>query len=151
MKILFNILLLNGPNLNYLGIREPNKYGNLSLKKVVENMIAQASFLNVRLYHFQSNAEDKLIEIIYASIDEHIDYMIINPAAYTHSSIALRDALLAVNIPFLEIHISNIYDRESFRQNSYFSDISAGFICGLGVQGYLLALQSVVYRLKTTK
>ncbi|MEI4259926.1 MAG: type II 3-dehydroquinate dehydratase [Candidatus Dasytiphilus stammeri] len=148
MQQLFNILLLNGPNLNYLGRREPNKYGFFSLNEIVENMIAQAKLINIRLYHFQSNSEDKLIEIIYESIHEHIDYIILNPAGYTHTSIALRDALLAVNIPFIEVHISNIYARETFRKNSYFSDIAAGFICGLGPEGYFLALDAVVYRLK---
>ncbi|UDG79488.1 3-dehydroquinate dehydratase [Candidatus Ecksteinia adelgidicola] len=141
MSSMFNILLLNGPNLNLLGIREPEKYGTQTLEKIIENLKNKALTLNITLSHFQSNAEHELINYIHQARNNK-DFILINPAAFTHTSIAMRDALLAVKIPFIEIHISNIYTRESFRHYSCFSDVALGIISGLGTIGYLLALQA---------
>ncbi|MBK4715380.1 MULTISPECIES: type II 3-dehydroquinate dehydratase [Tenebrionibacter/Tenebrionicola group] len=143
------ILLLNGPNLNMLGTREPEKYGTLTLSDIVADLRAQAEALNVSLESLQSNAEHVLIDRIHQAKD-HIDYILINPAAFTHTSVALRDALLAVNIPFIEIHLSNVHAREPFRHHSYLSDIAAGVICGFGADGYSWALQTAVKRLTYT-
>ena len=129
------ILLLNGPNLNMLGAREPAYYGSLSLAAIESNMQALAAQNNVELECFQANSEEKLIDKIHQSFQQ-VDFILINPAAYTHSSVALRDALLAVSIPFVEIHLSNIHKREPFRHHSYFSDTAQGVICGLGAKGY---------------
>ncbi|OOS01603.1 type II 3-dehydroquinate dehydratase [Canicola haemoglobinophilus] len=134
------ILLLNGPNLNMLGKREPAHYGNLSLGDIEQQMQKLAQEHQVELTCFQANSEEKLIDKIHQSF-QLIDFIIINPAAYTHTSVALRDALLSVSIPFVEIHLSNIHKRETFRHHSYFSDIAEGVICGLGTQGYEFALQ----------
>ncbi|ALG68516.1 type II 3-dehydroquinate dehydratase [Beggiatoa leptomitoformis] len=137
---MFNILVLHGPNLNLLGEREPKHYGRATLvdiNQALQNM-AQAH----RLTTFQSNAEYQLIERIHAARHENIDFIIINPAAFTHTSVALRDALAAVAIPFIEVHLSNVHAREPFRQHSYFSDLAVGVISGLGAQGYMLALQA---------
>ena len=134
------ILLLNGPNLNMLGKREPTHYGNLSLSAIEQQMQKLAQEHQVELTCFQANSEEKLIDKIHQSF-QLIDFIIINPAAYTHTSVALRDALLSVSIPFIEVHLSNIHKREPFRHHSYFSDIAEGVICGLGAQGYELALQ----------
>lgn len=142
----FHILLLNGPNLNLLGTREPETYGHLTLDDIVQSLSADAQALNVKLSHFQSNAEFELINKIHAARG-NIDYILINPAAFTHTSVALRDALLGVNIPFIEIHLSNVYSREPFRHHSYLSDIATGVICGLGAEGYRFALQAAVNRL----
>ncbi|HBC6255209.1 type II 3-dehydroquinate dehydratase [Proteus mirabilis] len=142
----FHILLLNGPNLNLLGTREPETYGHLTLNDIVQNLSADAQALNVKLTHFQSNAEHELINKIHAARG-NVDYILINPAAFTHTSVALRDALLGVNIPFIEIHLSNVYSREPFRHHSYLSDIATGVICGLGAEGYRFALQAAVNRL----
>ncbi|HCH51631.1 MAG TPA: type II 3-dehydroquinate dehydratase [Proteus sp.] len=142
----FHILLLNGPNLNLLGTREPETYGHLTLDDIVHSLSADAQALNVKLSHFQSNAEFELINKIHAARG-NIDYILINPAAFTHTSVALRDALLGVNIPFIEIHLSNVYSREPFRHHSYLSDIATGVICGLGAEGYRFALQAAVNRL----
>ncbi|WP_293730347.1 type II 3-dehydroquinate dehydratase [uncultured Actinobacillus sp.] len=134
------ILLLNGPNLNMLGAREPKYYGSLSLATIEANMQAQAEKCGVNLDCFQANSEEKLINKIHESFQK-VDFIIINPAAYTHTSVALRDALLAVAIPFVEVHLSNIHKREPFRHHSYFSDVAEGVICGLGAQGYDCAFQ----------
>lgn len=142
----FHILLLNGPNLNLLGTREPEKYGYTTLSQIVSNLTAQAEALDVTLSHLQSNAEHVLIDRIHEA-KGNVDYIVINPAAFTHTSVALRDALLAVSIPFIEVHLSNVHAREPFRHHSYLSDISAGVICGLGVDGYSWALQTAVKRL----
>lgn len=142
----FHVLLLNGPNLNLLGSREPEKYGHTTLADIVSDLTAQAGKLNVTLSHLQSNAEHALIDRIHEA-KGNVDYIVINPAAFTHTSVALRDALLAVSIPFIEVHLSNVHARESFRHHSYLSDISAGVICGLGVDGYSWALQTAVKRL----
>lgn len=144
-----HILLLNGPNLNLLGSREPEKYGDVTLEQIVTNLSHQADQLNVRLSHLQSNAEFQLIDRIHEA-KGNVDYIIINPAAFTHTSVALRDALLAVSIPFIEVHLSNVHSREPFRQHSCLSDVSAGVICGLGADGYSWALQTAVKRLSHT-
>ena len=142
----FQILVLNGPNLNMLGTREPEKYGTLTLSQIVSRLTAEAETLNVTLDSLQSNAEYVLIDRIHQAKD-NIDYILINPAAFTHTSVALRDALLAVSIPFIEIHLSNVHAREPFRHHSYLSDIASGVICGLGADGYSYALQTAVKRL----
>lgn len=134
------ILLLNGPNLNMLGTREPKHYGSLSLSTIEQNLYELAKQYQLQLICFQSNSEEKLIDKIHQSF-EQIDFIIINPAAFTHTSVALRDALLAVAIPFVEVHLSNIHKREPFRHHSYFSDIAESVICGCGAQGYEFALQ----------
>ena len=132
------ILLLNGPNLNMLGAREPKHYGSISLTSIEEKIQTLATQHNVKVECFQANSEEKLINKIHESFQQ-IDFILINPAAYTHTSVALRDALLAVSIPFVEIHLSNVHKRESFRHHSYFSDVAEGVICGLGAKGYEFA------------
>ncbi|MFQ1047937.1 type II 3-dehydroquinate dehydratase [Avibacterium paragallinarum] len=132
------ILLLNGPNLNMLGKREPKHYGTLSLSAIEQRMQQLANEHQIELTCFQANSEEKLIDKIHQSFQQ-VDFIIINPAAYTHTSVALRDALLAVAIPFVEVHLSNVHKRESFRHHSYFSDVAEGVICGLGAQGYEFA------------
>ena len=141
------ILVLQGPNLNLLGQREPDTYGSMTLEQLHTKLQNEASNKSLSLSFFQSNSESELIDKIHQSLNESIDYLIINPAAYTHTSIALRDALAAVKIPFIEVHISNIYQREPFRKQSYFSDLASGVICGFGVEGYSLALQTIKSRL----
>ncbi|BAP58692.1 type II 3-dehydroquinate dehydratase [Candidatus Tachikawaea gelatinosa] len=147
MKKKFHILILNGPNINLLGNRETKIYGTTSLKQIVDQLIIKGKKNNIQISHFQSNAEYKIIEKIHNAKIENINYILLNPAALTHTSIALRDALIAVNIPFIEVHITNIFSREKFRHHSFFSDISSGIICGLGTDGYLLALESVIRKL----
>lgn len=142
----FHILLLNGPNLNLLGTREPDKYGKLTLVQIIQKLKQLAKQLKVKLSHIQSNAEHILVDCIHKH-QNNIDYIIINPAAFTHTSIVLRDSILAVNIPFIEVHISNIYKREKFRKKSYFSDIAAGIICGFGTDVYSCALKMAVKKL----
>ncbi|AMA64996.1 3-dehydroquinate dehydratase [Candidatus Arsenophonus lipoptenae] len=137
----FHILLLNGPNLNRLGVRETELYGSITLKDIINITNEKAKQLGFKLSHFQSNAEHELINKIHQA-EGLIDFMLINPAALTHTSIALRDAILSVGIPFYEIHLTNIYIRESFRKKSYLSDIANGVICGFLVDGYLFALES---------
>lgn len=139
----FNILLLNGPNLNMLGAREPKHYGSLSLAAIEENIKALSLQHNIELDCFQSNSEEKLIEKIHQSFQK-VDFILINPAAFTHTSVALRDALLSVSIPFVEIHLSNVHKRETFRHHSYFSDVAEGVICGLGAKGYEFAFEFAV-------
>ena len=143
MSSKYNILLLNGPNLNMLGVREPGHYGNLSLAEIEQHLQQQAVKQQVTLDCFQANSEEKLIEKIHQSFQK-VDFIIINPAAYTHTSVALRDALLAVGIPFVEVHLSHIHKREPFRHHSYFSDVAESVICGCGAQGYDFALQFAV-------
>jgi 3-dehydroquinate dehydratase-2 len=140
----YRVLLLNGPNLNLLGSREPEHYGNLRLEDVVRRLMELEGSVGEGLSSFQSNAEHELIDRIHMAANEGIDFIIINPAAFTHTSIALRDALKAVAIPFIEVHVSNIYGREDFRRHSYFSDIAVGVISGLGPIGYELALRAAV-------
>ncbi|GEA62171.1 type II 3-dehydroquinate dehydratase [Vibrio comitans] len=141
------VLLLNGPNLNLLGKREPEVYGHATLNDIVNNLHKQAEQLDVELTHVQSNREYELIEAIHAGMGE-IDFIIINPAAFTHTSVALRDALLGVSIPFIEVHLSNVHAREPFRHHSYLSDKAVGVICGLGAQGYQFALSAAVNQLQ---
>ena len=135
----FHILLLNGPNLNMLGTREPEKYGAQSLDEITSWLQAEANMLGATLDHLQSNAEYVLIDRIHQAKDV-MDYILINPAAFTHTSVALRDALLAINKPFIEVHLSNIHSREPFRHHSYFSDKAQAVICGMGAYGYTAAL-----------
>lgn len=134
------LLVLNGPNLNLLGTREPEVYGRTTLAQIEESLGAEAKRLGHTLDCAQSNAEHELIERIQRARTDGVQFILINPGAFTHTSIALRDALLAVAIPFIEIHISNVFAREPFRQKSYLSDAAVGVISGLGVQGYSLAL-----------
>jgi len=144
---LSRILLLNGPNLNLLGTREPSVYGTASLQDIEIGLIALARSLGHELIAAQSNAEHELIARIQATKRDAVAFVIINPGAFTHTSIALRDALLAVEVPFIEVHLSNIFARETFRHHSYFSDIAVGCIFGLGSIGYELALQAASARL----
>ena len=141
------VLVLHGPNLNLLGLREPTVYGHTALSDIHAAMEKRARVDGVRLESFQSNHEGELIDRVQAAREQGIDFIIINPAGYTHTSVALRDALAAVAIPFIEVHLSNIHGREAFRQHSYFSDIAVGVIAGLGAQGYLLALDAALARL----
>jgi 3-dehydroquinate dehydratase-2 len=138
------ILLLNGPNLNLLGLREPDHYGRETLKSIEQRLNEQAQIAGHSLATLQSNAEHELVERIHLAHNEGIAGIIINPAAFTHTSVAIRDALKGVNIPFIEIHLSNVHNREAFRKHSYFSDISSGVISGLGAHGYELALAAIV-------
>jgi 3-dehydroquinate dehydratase-2 len=141
------ILVLHGPNLNLLGSREPSIYGLSSLAQINASLEKAATSAGMGLTALQSNSESELIHAIHHAASDGIQFFILNLAAFTHTSIALRDALLAVNIPFIEVHISNIYARESYRQQSYFSDIATGVISGLGTEGYLLALQAIIKQL----
>jgi 3-dehydroquinate dehydratase-2 len=140
----FIFLVLNGPNLNLLGTREPEHYGAVTLEQILERVRHLAEAEGVSLSDFQSNAEHELIGRVQAAADEGVDFIIINPAALTHTSVGLRDALKAVGIPFIELHLSNVHAREEFRKYSYFSDIAVGVISGLGPIGYELALQAAV-------
>ena len=135
------ILILHGPNLNLLGTREPEVYGRVSLDEINQNLSKIAENAGIRLENFQSNAEADLICRIQQTMSDDTDFIIINPAAYTHTSVALRDALAAVELPFIEVHLSNIFARETFRRESYFSDLAVGVISGLGSKGYELALE----------
>ena len=141
------ILLLNGPNLNLLGSRETALYGQQTLAEIENRLTALAERAGHRLKTCQSNGEQELIERIHQARADGVAFILINPAAYTHTSVALRDAMLAAAIPFIEIHLSNIHARESFRHHSYFSDIAQGVICGLGALGYELALQAAIAHL----
>lgn len=141
-----NLLLLNGPNLNLLGRREPARYGTSTLAEIDNRLQALATQAGAVLATFQSNAEHELVERIHRAGDDGTRFILINPGAFTHTSVALRDALLGVEIPFIEVHLSNIFARESFRHHSYLSDVAAGVICGLGPQGYELALQAALAR-----
>jgi len=142
------VLVLNGPNLNLLGRREPEHYGRRDLASIDAELQRQAAAAGHQLESFQSNAEHLLVERIHRALDEGVAFIIINPAALTHTSIALRDALLAVRIPFIEVHLSNVQARESFRHHSYLSDVALGVISGLGPQGYELALRAALRRLE---
>ena len=141
------LLLLNGPNLNLLGLREPGLYGDRTLESIEQRCIEVARAAGCDLVAFQSNAEHELIERIHRAPGEGFGFLIFNPGAYTHTSIALRDALIGVRLPFIEVHLSNTHAREPFRQRSYFSDVAAGVITGLGPLGYELAVQAAVQRL----
>ncbi len=150
MSTKLRILVLNGPNLNLLGLREPTHYGSQTLTDIVENLSAQAQQAGVELEHLQSNREYELIEAVHAAHGK-VDFIIINPAAFTHTSVALRDALLGVSIPFIEVHLSNVHAREPFRHHSYLSDKAVGVICGLGAQGYEFALTAAIHKLTQSK
>ena len=146
MTTTFKILVLNGPNLNMLGKREPEIYGKQSLEEIMSSLQLQAKSKDVELSYFQSNAEYALIDTIHSAF-QSIDFIIINPAALTHTSVALRDALLSVNIPFIEVHLSNVHAREAFRHHSFLSDKAQGVICGLGAHGYSYALDAAINQL----
>jgi 3-dehydroquinate dehydratase II len=150
-KRMASILVINGPNLNLLGSREPEVYGNQTLGDINARLSQLAKDAGHHVQFLQSNAEYELIERVHAARTEGIDFIIINPAALTHTSIALRDALLGVAIPFIEVHLSNVHAREEFRHHSYFSDIAVGCVVGLGAQGYELALQAACARLPKPK
>ncbi len=141
------LLLLNGPNLNLLGTREPEHYGSTSLASITVHLQKMAADAGHNLSHLQSNAEHELVERIHTAWQEKVEFIIINPAAFTHTSVALRDALAAVEIPFIEVHLSNIHGREEFRRHSFLSDLAAGTISGLGALGYELALRAALHRL----
>ena len=144
------ILVIHGPNLNLLGIREPEVYGSVTMEEINESLEERASSNNIQIEAFQSNAEHEIVTKLQDSMD-HIDYIIINPGALTHTSIAIRDSLLGIGVPFYEVHISNIFAREEFRKKSYFSDVANGVICGLGTQGYDLALRHIIDNYKDKK
>jgi 3-dehydroquinate dehydratase-2 len=147
-----NILVINGPNLNLLGARETRHYGKDTLAAILNRLAGRARMAKVRLAAFQSNAESELVERVQQARREKVDFIIINPAAYTHTSVALRDALAAVGIPFVEVHLSNVFAREAFRRESYFTDIAVGIISGLGARGYELALEfALQYSARKTK
>lgn len=144
------ILVLHGPNLNLLGLREPGIYGAATLEDINRQLTETARQAGHHLLSLQSNAEYELIDRIHDARKEGVDYIIINPAAFTHTSVALRDALLGVDIPFIEVHLSNVHKREDFRQHSYFSDIAQGVICGFGATSYQLALQAAIKTLSNS-
>jgi 3-dehydroquinate dehydratase-2 len=135
------ILVLHGPNLNLLGHREPEVYGHVTLAEINQKLHQLAQLNGANLFHFQSNAEAALVDRVQLARQDGTDFIIINPAAYTHTSVALRDALAAVAIPFIEVHLSNVFAREAFRKESFFSDLAIGVISGLGASGYEYALQ----------
>ena len=136
------LTVLNGPNLNMLGVREPGLYGSKTLQDIQQSVESLAQSLGHQLAFWQSNAEHEIVEQIHQAYRQGVDFIIINPAAFTHTSVAIRDALLATKIAFIEVHLSNVHAREPFRRHSYFSDIAVGVICGLGATGYELAVQA---------
>ena len=142
-----HILVLHGPNLNLLGNREPQHYGSVTLDSINQRLADQARQGGVKLEHYQSNVEGDLVNRIQQAQHENVDFIIINPAAFTHTSIAMRDALAAVAIPFVEVHLSNVFAREKFRHKSYFTDLAVGIVSGFGGKGYELALE---YALQST-
>lgn len=141
------ILVLHGPNLNLLGVREPQHYGRDTLVDIDARLKQQAAAVGLELDSLQSNAEHVLIERVHACLQDGTGFIIINPAAFTHTSVALRDAIAGVKVPFIEVHLSNVHAREPFRQHSYFSDLAIGVICGLGAHGYELALAHAIRHL----
>ena len=143
MSTKFKVLVLNGPNLNMLGKREPEIYGAQTLDEIISLLTIKAQDKGISLSHLQSNAEHVLIDAIHEAYQK-VDFIIINPAAFTHTSVAIRDALLAVSIPFIEVHLSNVHARETFRHKSYFSDVALGVICGFGSEGYDAALKKAL-------
>ena len=145
---MIKVRVFNGPNLNLLGQREPGQYGQRSLADIMQELEKFAADCGLQLDHMQTNSEGKLVDAIQQAGKDGIDYIIINPAGYTHTSVAIRDAFLSVSIPFIEVHLSNIHAREDFRSKSYFSDLAAGVISGLGAIGYELALQAAMQRLQ---
>ncbi len=141
---MLQVLVLNGPNLNLLGSREPDKYGTLSLSDIQDGLTSLAGKLDIGIEFYQSNSEGALVDRVQQAGLGSVDIAIVNPAAYTHTSVALRDAFLGVSLPFIEVHLSNIYKREAFRHHSYFSDIAIGTIAGFGAAGYAMALDAAV-------
>lgn len=141
------ILVLHGPNLNLLGLREPQHYGNATLDSINQTLSNKAKLANITLESFQSNSEADLIDKIQSIATNSVDFVIINPAAFTHTSVAMRDALSAVKVPFIEVHLSNVFAREAFRHHSYFTDIAVGIISGLGAKGYELALDYAIEKI----
>lgn len=141
------ILVVHGPNLNLLGTREPEHYGATTLDAINRQLAQTAEAAGASLGHTQSNAEHELVDAIHAAAADGVNFIIINPAAFTHTSVALRDALLGTAIPYIEVHLSNVHARESFRHHSYFSDKALGVICGLGADGYQYALQAALKQL----
>ena len=139
-----NIFVVHGPNLNLLGSREPGLYGDTTLEAINQKLAIRARSAGVKLTDYQSNVEGDLVNRIQQSQADGVDFIIINPAAFTHTSVAMRDALAAVRIPFIEVHLSNVFAREAFRHRSYFSDLALGIISGLGATGYELALEYVL-------
>lgn len=144
------LLVLHGPNLNLLGTREPKVYGKTTLNDINNDLLNQAKVKNHQLEILQSNAEHELVERIHLAKADNTDFIIFNPAAFTHTSVSLRDALSAVEIPFIEVHLSNVHKREDFRKHSYFSDIAQGVISGFGAQSYQLALQAALAQLNNS-
>ncbi|MDO9151274.1 MAG: type II 3-dehydroquinate dehydratase [Methylotenera sp.] len=142
-----HILVLHGPNLNLLGLREPQHYGNATLDSINQSLINKAKSANITLETFQSNAEADLVDKIQSIATKSVDFVIINPAAFTHTSVAMRDALSAVKVQFIEVHLSNVFARESFRHHSYFTDIAVGIISGLGAKSYELALDFAIEKI----
>lgn len=145
-----DLLLINGPNLNLLGTREPKHYGQATLAQLETDLISEAGRLGHRLATYQSNHEGELVDRVHKAKADNVAFILLNPGGYTHTSVALRDAMLAVGIPFVEVHLSNTYAREAFRRHSYFSDIARGVIVGLGPLGYRLALQAAHSQLAAT-
>ncbi|RKG30881.1 type II 3-dehydroquinate dehydratase [Acinetobacter guerrae] len=144
------ILVIHGPNLNLLGKREPEVYGYLTLNDINQQLIAQAQNSSIQLETFQSNWEGAIVDRIHQAQTEGVKFIVINPAALTHTSVALRDALLGVAIPFIEVHLSNVHARETFRHHSYLSDKAVGVICGLGAKGYSYALDTAIEKLQSS-
>lgn len=142
-----SILVIHGPNLNLLGLREPEHYGNATLNSINQTLADKAKLENIDLETFQSNSEAELVAKIQSLATKQTDFVIINPAAFTHTSVAMRDALSAVKVPFIEVHLSNVFAREAFRHHSYFTDIAVGIISGLGAQGYALALDYAIHHI----
>jgi 3-dehydroquinate dehydratase II len=140
------VLVLHGPNLNLLGRREPEKYGSTTLDEINRGLVEQGRASGAEVETFQSNSEADLVGRVQQLMDAPVDFVIINPAAFTHTSVAIRDALAAVRVPFMEVHISNVFAREPFRHHSYFTDLAVGMICGLGPRGYELALEYALGR-----
>jgi 3-dehydroquinate dehydratase II len=138
------ILIINGPNLNLLGQREPDIYGDVTLAKIEQDSIKLLQASNIACDFFQSNAEHEIVDKVQASLNDKVDFIIINPAAFTHTSVAIRDALAAVSIPFIEVHLSNPHSREPFRKTSYFSDLAQGVIAGFADKSYTMACQAAV-------
>ena len=145
-----NVLVIHGPNLNLLGVRETEVYGSVTMEEINQGLVDKATSHNIKVETFQSNAEHEIVTKLQDSMNQ-IDYIIINPGALTHTSIAIRDSLLGIGVPFYEVHISNIFSREEFRHKSYFSDIANGVICGLGTQGYELALSHIIKNYEENK
>ena len=145
-----SVLVIQGPNLNLLGMREPEVYGTITLENIHKKLADLAKQVDISLETYQSNHEGELIDRVQKAKKDGVSFIIINPGGFTHTSVALRDALAGVSIPFIEVHLSNIHQREEFRKHSYFSDLAMGVICGLGAHGYELALNTIQHKLSST-